>query len=259
MGVEGRSDRHAEEASWSPAAVASRVAAPSRVDSAAPGDRPANPRTVYSVAIIDDQPITRAGMERLASAEPQFTMVASVSSVEELDQVGGSGGCDIAILALPLHGRRNHIDTITSVAKVAHPVVTSTWDRPMALADAVRAGARGCVTRHSEQDEVLTALRIVASGGFYVCPALVEQFQTDFGSAREESVGLAPREIETVRWIALGFTQSQIATRMGLSQATVNTYAKRVRSKLNVNNKAELTRVAIRLGYLADERQHSAA
>jgi DNA-binding NarL/FixJ family response regulator len=54
------------------------------------------------------------------------------------------------------------------------------------------------------------------------------------------------------------FTQSQIATRMGLSQATVNTYAKRIRSELQVNNKAELTRKAIRLGYLDDHRDFAA-
>ena len=46
---------------------------------------------------------------------------------------------------------------------------------------------------------------------------------------------------------------------MGLSEATVNTYAKRIRSKLQVNNKAELTRAAIRLGYLDDDRRHRAA
>jgi DNA-binding CsgD family transcriptional regulator len=46
---------------------------------------------------------------------------------------------------------------------------------------------------------------------------------------------------------------------MGLSQATVNTYAKRIRAKLKVGNKAELTRVAIELGYLGNERRHVAA
>ena len=68
--------------------------------------------------------------------------------------------------------------------------------------------------------------------------------------ADEDPSGLAPREIETLRWIALGFTHAQIATRMGLSQATVNTYAKRIRAKLAVGNKAELTRAAVLGKYL---------
>jgi DNA-binding CsgD family transcriptional regulator len=93
-----------------------------------------------------------------------------------------------------------------------------------------------------------------------MCPQLVAQLHAELlRSAQEESSGLAPREIETLRWIALGFTESQIATRMGLSQTTVNTYAKRIRGKLNVSNKADLTRMAIELGYLGHGHRHPAA
>ena len=58
---------------------------------------------------------------------------------------------------------------------------------------------------------------------------------------------------------AHGLTQGQIATRMGLSQATVNTYAKRIRAKLKVSNKAELTRIAIDLGHPGEDHDHFAA
>ena len=95
---------------------------------------------------------------------------------------------------------------------------------------------------------------------FHMCQ-LLDAFQAELDAVPLETPsGLAPREIETLQWIALGYTQSQIATRMGLSQATINTYAKRIRGKLNVGNKAELTRMAIELGYLSDERRrHRAA
>jgi DNA-binding NarL/FixJ family response regulator len=242
MAVEGQVGPHADEVF---------SAAPLRADQPAPA---------YVVAVIDDQPITRSGMERLVAEQPRFTVAASVASADQLDTAGEAGGYDVAILALPPRPRGSGADTISSVAKIAHAVVVSTWDGPAALSNAVRAGARGCVTRHSDQEEILTALATVAAGGFYLSAALVDQFQTELGrAAREAAVGLAPREIETIRWIALGFTQSQIATRMGLSQATVNTYAKRIRSKLHVTNKAELTRIAIQLGYLADDRPNSAA
>lgn len=213
------------------------------------------------VAIIDDQPITRAGMERIVADLPTFTVGASVASVEEIDAL--EGPYDLAVIAVASRGARSSADaiaSIASIAKVAYPVVTSTWDSQNMLSDAVQAGARGCVTRHCEREEMLTALRVVAAGGLYVCAGLVEQLHRELGrSRREESAGLAPREIETARWIAMGLTQSQIATRMGLSQATVNTYAKRIRSKLRVNNKAELTRKAISLGYLdVDHRRYAA-
>ena len=61
---------------------------------------------------------------------------------------------------------------------------------------------------------------------------------------------LAPRESETLGWLAVGLTHRQIAGHMGLTEATVSTYVKRIRSKLQVGNKAELTRMAIGLGLL---------
>jgi DNA-binding CsgD family transcriptional regulator len=100
----------------------------------------------------------------------------------------------------------------------------------------------------------------VATGGLHVGARLAEEFTAGFlRPAAERPSGLAPREIETLRWIASGYTQSQIATRMGLSQATVNTYAKRIRHKLKVNNKAELTRMAVEFGYVAARHRHPAA
>lgn len=206
------------------------------------------------VAIIDDQPISRAGMECIVGDDPEFIVAASVSSVEEIDALDGPGGYDAAIVALTPRDARSPADTISIIAKVAYPVITSTWDGQNMLSDVIRAGARGCLTRHCEQHEMLTALRVVAGGGLYVCADLVERLHREMTRPGwGESASLAPREIETVRWIAKGFTQAQIATRMGLSQTTVNTYAKRIRSKLQVNNKAELTRAAIRLGYLDDD------
>jgi DNA-binding NarL/FixJ family response regulator len=215
----------------------------------------------FTVAIIDDQPVTRAGMEKVISDDPSLTVAASVAGVNEL-HTGSEPHTryDAAILALPARIDALAISTIATVTTFTRTVVTSTWERPAMVLDAVRSGARGCVTRHSDREVVLTALRVVSAGGFYVCEQLVDRFYAELRrSPREEAGALAPREIETVRWIALGFTHSQIATRMGLSQATVNTYAKRIRSKLKVSNKAELTRMAIELGYLDDDRHHVAA
>ena len=93
----------------------------------------------------------------------------------------------------------------------------------------------------------------MARGGFYACPQLA-------GPVRSEPPGhLAPRERETLHWIASGYTHAQIATRMGLSEATVNTYAKRLRAKLDARNKAELTRMAIEFGLVPRGRPDTPA
>ena len=222
-------------------------------------DSPTTSRTEqnYAVAIVDDQPVTKTGMEKVVSDDPRLRVVASVEFIDELAE---GERYDVVFLALPAHGGRSSLDMIDHVARIGHSVVTSTWEHAPTPLAAIRSGARGCVTRHSDQTTVTEALRVAARGGLYLCAQLALRFSTELSRQQPEDVcSLAPREIETLRWIALGFTQSQIATRMGLSQATVNTYAKRIRSKLNVGNKAELTRLAIELGYLGDRHRQDPA
>jgi DNA-binding CsgD family transcriptional regulator len=67
--------------------------------------------------------------------------------------------------------------------------------------------------------------------------------------AGPEAPTLAPREKETLRYIAGGYTHAQAARRMGISEATVDTYVKRIRQKFNLGNKAELTRLAIQVAW----------
>jgi DNA-binding NarL/FixJ family response regulator len=207
------------------------------------------------VAIVDDQPVRRSGMERLVRLDPALSLVASVSRADELDVL--SAPPDLVVLDIPARSGdpgRTVSELIARLARLSRPIVISTWDRTLPVLTAVRAGACACVSRQAGEAAVSAALSAAAEGGFYVCSLLSEQFHDELtGPRREEVNGLAPREVETLRWIARGLTQSQIATRMGLSQATINTYAKRIRAKLNATNKAELTRLAIQLGHLGDD------
>jgi DNA-binding NarL/FixJ family response regulator len=206
-----------------------------------------------AVAIVDDQPITRSGLEQLAAGIPSLKVTASVASVEELDELGGEYA--VIVLHVPMSDERLALATIARMAKISRPLLISTWDCPPSLLAAVRAGACGCLTRQSDHQSVAWALSVVASGGFYLCERLVDRFHLEITRPPQaDPHGLAPREVETLRWIARGLTHAQIATRMGLSQATVNTYAKRIRGKLKANNKAELTRIAIQLGHLGEDR-----
>lgn len=208
--------------------------------------------TAGTVAIVCDQPMARAGLEQLVHDCPGLTVGASVGTVEELEQAEPRDDYRVAIIDLPPLLRRPATEIIAKLATIGAPLVSSSWDQPPTLVAAVRAGARGLITRYTEQLTMRRAVLTVAEGGLSVAPELADRFLTELARPSDvDDSGLAPREVETLRWIALGFTHSQIATRMGLSQATVNTYAKRIRAKLNVSNKAELTRVAIELGHLA--------
>ena len=207
---------------------------------------------MFTVGIVDDQPVRRAGMQRVIQDDPDLRVVASVACVAEFDAAGTR--CDVVVFDLPLRSDAGSLAVIGHLADVSRPLVISTWDQPPTLLAAIRAGACACVSRQADPEAVSVALRVVAGGGFYLCDRTYSEFHAELSRPlREDPSGLGPREVETLRWIARGFTQAQIANRMGLSQATVNTYAKRIRAKLKATNKAELTRIAIELGHLRDD------
>jgi DNA-binding CsgD family transcriptional regulator len=99
-------------------------------------------------------------------------------------------------------------------------------------------GVRGWVHRDAPEDVVVAAVTAVAAGGTFQPGAGREPGS---GDAR----GLSPRERQVLHHIAEGLTQSQIASRLAISHHTVDTYIRRIRAKLELGNKAELTRAAL--------------
>ncbi|WP_164842795.1 response regulator transcription factor [Actinoplanes solisilvae] len=124
-------------------------------------------------------------------------------------------------------------------------------DRVPDLMVAARHGVRALVSRGCDITELKAALRTAVNGGLYVSPDVFS-----LAASAAEAVGtlriqqLTPREIEVLQLLANGLTHGQISRQLGLTAATVNTYVKRIRHKLHVGNKADLTRRAIELGYV---------
>ncbi len=127
------------------------------------------------------------------------------------------------------------------LARVPFPVVVlpeGVAGDPVAL---VAAGAQAVI---AEEGELAAAVEAVLAGGSYLSPAVLARVDAAAPPA------LGPREVETLRHLAAGLTHRQTAQRLGVTEQTVNTYAKRLRRKLGAANKAELTRKAAELGYL---------
>jgi DNA-binding NarL/FixJ family response regulator len=209
-----------------------------------------------TVAIVCEQPMARAGLEQVVRGCAGVTLGVSASTFGDFEEAQPTGGEQVIILDLPPIARGPALEIIAKLAVIGRPLISSAWDRPPTAMATIRAGARGLITRYSDERSIARTLQMVAEGGIGLAPDLADRFLAEVSAPAEgDDVELAPREVETLRWIALGFTHTQIATRMGLSPATVNTYAKRLRAKLNVSNKAELTRVAIELGHLPQGQQ----
>lgn len=212
---------------------------------------------MIQVAIVDDHPLARRGiaaiLEEAGDIEVGLTAGSPAEVLEALEK-----GLDADVLLLDLYHSDDEpclavIGQLTPAMKV---LVVSASARPSDVLGAIQAGAGGYVTKLADPVMLVSAVRTVAAGGFALSAHLADMLQSELSGAatapspatrRGAAVApLSPREEEALALIAQGFTHAQTATRMGVSLATVNTYVERIRAKLQVHNKAELTRAALR-------------
>jgi DNA-binding NarL/FixJ family response regulator len=216
------------------------------------------------VAIVDDHPIARRGVEQILADAGNFDVTASVGSAARLAETirdGAEPWPDVVILDLYHDGDQPCLAAIADLTQVTRVLVISASGRPVDVIGAIRAGAAGYVTKHAEAQMFVAAVETVGAGGFALSSQLADILAsglTGAGAAVEPVTpaatstetgpprpDLSPREEEALGLIARGFTHAQTATRMGVSKATVDTYVERIRTKLQVGNKAELTRAAL--------------
>jgi two-component system nitrate/nitrite response regulator NarL len=226
------------------------------------------------VAIVDDHPTARRGVASALGDVDGFDVVASVDSPAALGPSlsAGSAEPDVVILDLYHDGDHPSHDAVAALCAVTRILVMSASGRSADVLGAVRAGAHGYITKQAQPAMFVQAVQTVAAGGFWLSSQLADFLQAeltnpgrrdgdsegrspDGGSESRPPVGgadevrLSPREEQALDLIARGYTHGQTAVRMGVSKSTVDTYVERIRAKLHVGNKAELTRIALsRLG-----------
>jgi DNA-binding NarL/FixJ family response regulator len=120
------------------------------------------------------------------------------------------------------------------------------------------AGAAGYVLKRTAPEELIRAIRVVAAGQVYLDPRMAGKVVGDFvrrsptADASEGPAALSEREAEVARLTAAGHSNKEIATRIGLSVKTVETYKARALEKLGLTGRADLVRYAVQQGWLQD-------
>ena len=208
------------------------------------------------VAIVDDHPVARRGLSEMLRDAGDVQIVSAVASVRELPQSGDAGGTtayDVVVLDLYHDGPEPCVASVARLSGRTKVLVISASARADDVLAAVRAGASGYLTKHVGAAMLASAVETVVAGGFALSAELADIMHgaaTGSGSVRHQSRvegehRLSAREEEALRLVASGFTHAQVARRMGVTKSTVDTYIERVRSKLQLGNKAELTRAAM--------------
>jgi DNA-binding NarL/FixJ family response regulator len=140
-----------------------------------------------------------------------------------------------------------------------HPVavlVLTTFDVDAYVYEALRAGASGFLLKDVPPEQLVDAVRVVASGDALIAPAitkrLIEHFARSAPRAASPALGeLTPREAEVLALVARGLSNGEIADRLVLSQATVKTHVKRILGKLGVRDRVQAVVVAYEEGLVS--------
>jgi DNA-binding NarL/FixJ family response regulator len=211
---------------------------------------------MIQVAIVDDHPLARRGLAAILGEAGDIAIALSVASpVTLLESTQQGVVADVVLLDLYQADDRPCLPVIAELRAVMKVLVVSASARPSDVLGAIRAGACGYVTKQAETDMLVSAVRTVAAGGFALSSQLADILQSELADTplttgpdqtADKPSPLSPREEQALTLIAKGFTHAQTATRMGVSKATVDTYVERIRAKLQVGNKADLTRAALR-------------
>ncbi len=192
------------------------------------------------ILLIDDHAVVREGYKRYLDGSHDFEVVAEADSAEAAGRLLREIEVDAIVLDLTLPGQDGFTFLRRTLAK--HPelriLVFSMHNSPMMLSQALRAGARGYVTKSSPPDVLLEGLHAVARGELYLSP--------DLKAALPEAMplDLSAREIEIIRHFAAGQTKEEIAAHMGVSVKTVANNLSAIKQKLEVESDLALFRHA---------------
>ena len=204
------------------------------------------------ILIVDDHPIVRAGLRRIAEDDRGITVTAEAPSGSDAllalrDHIADVVLLDVSMPGWPftetLRRLREEHPTVRVLVLSAHP--EDQW-----AVRALRGGASGYLTKDHSPEQLLDAIRRVHRGGRYVSPTLAErlasQLGQDFVGAAHEQ--LSDREFDVLRGLGAGRTVKEVAAALGLSPKTVSTYRTRLMEKLHFATNADLVRYSAEHG-----------
>ncbi|SRR5579862_981723 len=199
------------------------------------------------VVVVDDHPMLRERLAHLINKEEDMTICGEADNIQQAMEIIQQTNPDIAIVDITLHGSSG-LELIKNLkaAGCGVPVlVLSMHDESLYAQRALRAGARGYVTKHQASETVMIAIRRVLQGEVYLSEHLTSRILktlVETGSKVEGPVvdRLTDRELEVFQLIGHGRATREIAETLHLGIKTVDTYRERIKQKLHLQNAAEL-------------------
>lgn len=202
-----------------------------------------------TVVLADDHAVVRKGLRLLVEAEPGLRVVAEAGTVPDSLRMARAHRPDVLVLDLNMPGGSSlaAIPTILEQTTTAIVVLTMQND-PSFARQALQAGALGFVLKEAADDELLGAIRLAADGETYLNPRLGARLAAQPTEPSGPPDDLSERELEVLKLIALGHTNTEVAGQLFLSVRTVESHRAHIQQKTRRTSRAELVRYALEHG-----------
>ena len=216
---------------------------------------PTNEITTDEIRIVlaDDHVVVRNALRMLLDAEPGLEVVAEAGDVDGAIRYLRGHRPEVLILDLNMPGRASleALPDIREASPATQIVVLTMQSEPAFAREAMQAGVLGYILKEAADTELVKAVRLAAQGRTYLQPDLGARLAAEPPDAPDD---LSDRELEILRFIALGHTNGEIAEQLLISVRTVESHRSHIQQKLHLSKRSELVRYALERGMLGAEQ-----
>jgi DNA-binding NarL/FixJ family response regulator len=207
------------------------------------------------VGVVDDQALVRTGFSMILDSEPDLDVVFEATDGRDAVEQAHQHRADVVLMDI----RMPNMDGIEATRAIvrhldSRVLILTTFDLDEYVYAAVRAGASGFLLKDTPPDELVHAVRVIATGDALLAPSvtrrLIEEFVAGSGELRPAPGvdELTERESEVLALMARGLSNAEIAERLHLGETTIKTHVSRVLLKLGVRDRVQAVVTAYESG-----------
>jgi two-component system, NarL family, response regulator NreC len=228
----------------------------------------ASPDTIR-VLLVDDHAIVRDGLRALLKSAPDIQVVGEAANGVDAVTVARRIAPDVVVMDLDMPGGNGEAATVELSRFDPAPkvLILTMHNEEERLVPLLKDGARGYLAKDCADHDLIDAIRVVASGEFFVRPTVARILAANAMQRRASSPTdeqrslferLSKRERAVLRHVAAGYSGVEIARMLGITPKTVDTYKNRIGKKLGFTHRTDYVRFALRLGLIGGDDVPSA-
>jgi DNA-binding NarL/FixJ family response regulator len=203
---------------------------------------------VIRVFIADDQALVRQGLRALLEVEPEIEIVGEAARGDEALERLRALEVDVVLLDVRMPGMSG-IDVLRQL-RDRKVLMLTTFDDAEAVLEAIRAGARGFLLKDVSFEQLIGAIRAIASGGTVFQPAMTQRLAERRTTTASVVEPLTEREIQVVRLMAGGYSNGEIAHALGVAEGTIKNHVSNILAKFAARDRTRAVLKALEAGLL---------